>query len=59
MNIVTAKDQWTRIRPNLYARIWDGYVWRKEVNPLFYGGYRIHKVGVDTKLGQEWINARP
>ena len=55
MDIVTAKDQWTAITPTLHARIWNGRVWRKEINPAYYGGSQIKSCVMDSRIGREWL----
>jgi hypothetical protein len=57
MMIVTSETQWTPITSTIHARIWNGRVWRKELSPAYFGGYQIKSVGMDTKLGREWLAA--
>lgn len=31
------------------------YLWRKEHNEAFYGGYQIKRCVADSKIAQEWL----
>lgn len=55
MRIAESKDEWTAVTAQYSARIWDGKVWRKEFSPEYFGGYRIQYVGINTRLGREWL----
>jgi len=51
------KYKWTKTKKNSeFVRHSDGWVYRKEVHECYYGGYIIHRVGIATLLGKEWIS---
>lgn len=58
--ITTSLTDWTpsEYNPAYSFRLYldKGFIFRKETSPAYYGGYRILKVGLKTRLAAEWIN---
>jgi hypothetical protein len=57
--IIDSKDKWTKIK-DFYFRFWDGKLFRKEINDIFYDGYQIKCVHLNNRSGflvaEEWVS---
>jgi len=64
MKIIKSKNKWTQKGKNTFYRIWTSpkkgidsdVIFRKEIDPLYFCGYSITFVDVDTLTAKEWRN---
>ncbi len=54
--VITARTDWTDISGKPFSfRVWDGKLWRRELDARFYGGSQILTCPLRSKIAKEWL----
>lgn len=57
-NVIVSETEWTKKNETFSFRVWNGYLFRKEINKAFFGGYQIKKImlaGRGLAVAKEWL----
>lgn len=56
IQLIPAMTEWTAQTAVIAYRVWNGRLYRREINEAYFGGHQIKSIALGWRIAAEWLN---